>query len=358
MNREVRILCPAADRPREERIRAILAEFDRWMSAPSLPELVQAFGGTTERLETGDTVEKLRWFQSFAEVWNYRKKQAAATTEEGEAARWLLRQESELAGKEALVLRAAGELGLLGTERTVFDRADYILPLGGACMSNLYRCQAARETVDALHMPVQVVALSGMRPISHTERQGCVDTYAPNAVTEFDAISQGMCRAFGIAPWYQDQVERSENLNCSATVRQFSEKYRGSRLCAVAAPSSVPERRANSADCFHDFFHRFAVPKGAKLINCTSQIYCPYQQVRALSLAVKYGVEFDTIGFREKSVTVSPGLRQPVNYLQEIKGTVDAMNDFVTEFFETGTSDTEEKERGRSYVRPEFQPVL
>lgn len=85
------------------------------------------------------------------------------------------------------------------------------------------------------------------------------------------------------------------------------------------------------------FFEKFAIPPHAKIINCTSQIYCTYQQVRALSFAIKYDVEFDTIGFpfsqnNASSSATSRQLSEPVNYLQEIKGTIDAMNDFVDEF--------------------------
>lgn len=332
MNEKPRILCPKADLPTQVRIDAVVAEFDRWVRSEAMADLVLAFDGDAAALNKSSTVDVLRWLKSFAAVWDYRKKQVSATTKEGEAARWLLKADESVAGKESLIYRAAEQLGLIGIEQTVYEQADYVLPLGGACLSNLRRCQAAQAVIEQLKTPTAVVALSGLRPISQTEREGYVDTYAPDAETEFDAISAGMCRAFGISERYKDQIEPNDNPNLCATVRHFTETYRESELYAVAAPSSVPERRANSADCFHDFFRRFAVPTGAKLINCTSQIYCTYQQVRALSFAIAYGVEFDTIGFHTENGAVNAGLSQPVNYLQEIKGTIDAMNDFVERF--------------------------
>lgn len=327
MNDTRRILCPKVGMTKQERIDAVLIEFDRWVRREAMLELIRAFGGDPFQLNQGSAVDALRYLKSFAVVWDYRKKQSFAATKEGEAARWLLKADESTVGKETLVYHAAEELGLIGTERTVFETADYVLPLGGARLSNLYRCQAARSVVDQLKGQTKVVALSGMRPISETEREGYVDTYAPRANTEFDAISAGMCCAFGISDCYEDLVEPNKNPNLCATVRHFSETYRGSALYALAAPSSVPERRANSADCFHDFFRRFSVPEGAKLINCTSQIYCTYQHVRALAFAIEYGVEFDTIGFHGDGA-----LSQPVNYLQEIKSTIDAMNDFADQF--------------------------
>lgn len=334
MNETHRILCPKAELPKQARIDAVLAEFDRWVKRDAMRALIQAFGGDAAQLQQHSTVEVLRWLKAFASVWDYRKKQRSATTKEGEAARWLLQEDESTEGKETLIYRAAEQLGLIGTEQTVFQQADYILPLGGACLSNLYRCQAARQVAERMKRPTKVVALSGMRPISQTEREGYMDTYAPYAETEFDAMSMGICCAFGIADRYQDQVELNENPNLCATVRCFTESYLGHELTAVAAPSSVPERRADSADCFHYFFRRFSVPEGAKLINCTSQIYCTYQQVRALHFAITYGVEFDTIGFHSAGTGSSADWNRPVNYLQEIKGTIDAMNDFVDHFVE------------------------
>ncbi len=337
MNHTPRIRCPEAGCSKETRIAAVLDEFDRWIHTPELLELVRVFGGAPEGMDDGGILDSIGWLDEFVTVWDYRKKQAHATTKEGEAARWLLRPEKQADAQRDLIFRAAERLGLIGTEETVFPEADYVLPLGGARLSNLHRCQAARETVDGLKRPVQVVALTGLRPISETERHGFVDTYAPEAKTEFDAMSRGMCCAFAQQECYKDMVKMAEHPNQCAVIRRFEQSYRGSELSVVAAPSTAAERRANSADCFHYFFQQFAVPEGAKLINCTSPIYCTYQQVRALEFAIQYGVEFDTIGFRAQRSGIGGEFGEPVQYLQEIKGTVDAMRDFVRRFV-TGES--------------------
>lgn len=332
-----RINCPPSALSKPERIEAIVQEFDRWISTEELLRLIAVFGGDAAALEGRSPIEKIRWMKSFVRVWDYRKKQASAMTKEGEAARWLLENDEIAAENEALVYEAARKLGLIGTSRSVFDRADYVLPLGGARLSNLRRCQLARDTVDRISGRTTVVALSGMRPISESERTGYIDTYAPDAVTEFDAISTGMQIAFALKDGFDDEVTDSTNPNFCATIRRFRETRSGSELYAVAAPSTVAARRANSADCFTYLFEKFAVPPHAKIINCTSQIYCTYQQVRALSFAIKYDVEFDTIGFPFAQNSAEPSQSgsawsEPVNYLQEIKGTIDAMNDFVDEF--------------------------
>ncbi len=337
MNDSCRINCPSSELLRSKRINLIVSEFNRWLSVDKISRLVDAFGGDAALLASCSPIEKVKWMKSFASVWDYRKRQASALTKEGESARWLLKNDEIVARNEELIYTAARELGLIGTKQSVYNHADYVLPLGGARLSNLRRCQLARDTVDCIRGNTTVVALSGMRPISESERVGYVDTYAPEAVTEFDAISAGMRIAFDLNEAYADEIIHSSNPNFQATIRHFDEKYRGTELYAVAAPSTVATRRANSADCFTYFFEKFEVPPRAKIVNCTSQIYCTYQQVRALSFAIKYDVEFDTIGFpvfqnNASSSACNRQLSEPVNYLQEIKGTIDAMNDFIDEF--------------------------
>lgn len=332
-----RIKCPDATLPKGERIEAVLGQFNSWVTSDSFMGLIDIFGGDTNAFQNMSTVEILRWAKSFVTIWDYRKKQASAMTKEGEAARWLLNNDPFMLKNKDLIFKSAAELGLMGIRTSLFEAADYVLPLGGARMSNLRRCQIARATADSLNNAPTIVALSGMRPITDTERKGYVDTYAPAAETEFDAMSAGLRIAFGLKDDHSDLTGQSENPNLCSLVRQFSEKYNGSDLFAIAAPSSDPTRRANSADCFQFFFEQFVVPAGSKLINCTSQIYCPYQQVRALTFAVDHDVDFDTIGFPFDARDNTPGQvtdqpSEPVNYLQEIKGTVDAMNDFVDRF--------------------------
>lgn len=337
MNVKFRIKCPDATLPKTKRISAILGEFNNWITSDSFMGLIEIFGGDKNICQNKSTVEILRWAKSFVTIWDYRKKQTSAMTKEGEAARWLLSNDPFMLKNKDLIFKSAAELGLMGIEASLFKAADYVLPLGGARLSNLRRCQIACTTANSLNNAPTIVALSGMRPITDTERIGYVDTYAPTAKTEFDAISTGMCIAFDLRDDHTDYTDQSENPNLCSLIRQFAEKHNGSNLFAIAAPSTVPSRRANSADCFQFFFERFAVPARSKLINCTSQIYCPYQQVRALTFAIDYGVEFDTIGFPLEAGDNIPNKvmdqpSEPVNYLQEIKGTVDAMNDFLDRF--------------------------
>lgn len=142
-----RINCPPSDLSRSERIDAIVNEFNRWISTSELIQLVGTFGGDTASLISCSPIEKIKWMKSFVSVWDYRKKQSSALTKEGEAARWLLKNDEIVACNEELIYTAAKKLGLIGTKQSVFNHADYVLPLGGARLSNLRRCQLATSKI-------------------------------------------------------------------------------------------------------------------------------------------------------------------------------------------------------------------
>ena len=344
MNARVIIKCPDTSISKRERARIIFNnEFKAWITNTTLVELIKVFDNQYSLKKDDSLTDIIRKTKSFAESnWDYRKKQTEATTKEGEAARWLLHSEEIIDKNSNLVFECAKTLGLIGHEDTWLDSADYILPLGGARMSNLRRCELARKTVDNNNLNhAHIVALSGMRPLSDSEINNCIDTCAIGATYEFQAISKGLESAFELSDDSSEKKHEDSNPNASFVIRKYEQKYNGNDIYSVAAPSTQPEtRRANSADCFKFFFENFDVPKGSKIINCTSQIYCSYQQVKALSYALKHDVIFDTIGFPfalntpnvlyETSNTTL--LSKPVNYLQEIKATIDAMYDFINEF--------------------------
>ena len=335
--RIVRILCPASNLSKNERILNIINNFSNWINTDEFKELIYIFGG--HYLPQYNTIDQICWLkEEFIDVWDYRKRQREALTKEGEAARWLLKNDNLIDKNRTIIYDAAKILGLIGNRNTIYSNADYILPLGGARMSNLRRCELANQQLQTLQNHTKIVALSGMRPISDSERKGFIDTYAPNATTEYDAICCGMKKAFKNIYGSEDELQENSNPNLSYAIKHFLIKgEQNYEAYALAAPSTDPSRRANSADCFKFFFQKFHVKKHSKIINCTSEIYCPYQQVRSLSFAIDYQVEFDTIGFPFYLNNVvfdenNQQLSEPVNYLQEMKATIDAMYDFIKHY--------------------------
>ena len=335
---QYRISCPPSDMEKKERVKCILETFDEWVSCEALGLLVTIFGGDVKKLLSSNN--KVIWLkEQFIDVWDYRKKQRCAITERGEVARWLLRSEQIVNDHSKQIFDAAEQLGLIGTESSCYMDADYVLALGGARLSNLRRCELAERTSKRLEQCGNIVALSAMRPISDSERAGYIDTYAPMAKTEYDAICTAMSIVFkNIQDWTERRSDNT-NINLSHAVRHFrtGSEVDKPAYYAIAAPSSEASRRANSHDCFEFFFNEFNVAAHSKIINCTSQIYCPYQQVRSLFFAIEYMVEFDTIGFSQSFVNsegslINNSFSEPINYLQEIKATIDAMYDFIVKY--------------------------
>lgn len=337
----IRIKCPETTVSKDERINIIVEkEFRSWLLEPLLKRTIQIFDPSLDFNGTDETCEIIYKLKKFVEEhWDYRKKQREATTQEGEAARWLLQSEQIIEENSDEIIECARKLGLIGIEETVLKKVDYILPLGGARMSNLRRTELARQIIDKNRLTkTKVVALSGMRPLNDSEMAGYIDTYAPKAKFEFDAISTGLELAFQCGQTYEEEKNDPTNPNACYVLRHYKNSYIGNDIYSIAAPSTEPEkRRANSADCFEFFFEKFDIPKGTHILNSTSQIYCSYQQIRALSFAIKYDVVFDTVGFpfalnNPNGNAESMQLSKPVNYLQEFKSSIDAMYDFVNEF--------------------------
>lgn len=335
--KEIRITCPDSTLSREDRIQYIIDSFDKWINSDAFNELLDLFGGTYEK--NTSAISKIKWLKTdFIDIWDYRRKQREAQTKEGEAARWLLKNDVLVMNNKEMILNNAKRLGLIGIKESIYSEAEFILPLGGARLSNLRRCELARREQEHLDNQATIVALSGMRPISESERNGFIDTYAPDAKTEYDAMCCGMQHTFSQINDWEEKVYENSNMNLNYAIRHYIDKDGNSlNLYALAAPSTDSSRRSNSADCFKFFFEKFQVQEHSKIINCTSQIYCPYQQTRSLAFAIEHNVEFDTIGFPFALNNVSGSensrqLSEPVNYLQEIKATVDAMYDFTTTF--------------------------
>ncbi len=333
----IRIICPDSHLNKDERIDFIIREFEKWISDESFVELVKKFGGHIDpKASTTEKVKALK--EEFSDKWDFRKHQNSAKTKEGERARWRLRNTWKAIKNKDLIYESAERLGLIGIDTSIFPEADFYLPLGGANMSNLFRCKVAKKEMQGIGIPSKVVALAGMRPMDKKERKKVIRSYAPNAVTEYDAIVGGMKKTFAPLILKSERHIDNDNLNLSSDIKQFEcANYEGCQFYTVAAPSTDPETRANSADCFKYFFEEFEVPKHSKLINCTSQIYCSYQQVRALFYAIDHDVNFDTIGSslilnNEDKEVDKKKLSKPVNYLQEMKGTIDAMYDFVNRY--------------------------
>ena len=318
-----RIKCPNSDCPKEDRIKGLMDSCFGWIYSDSMRRLIRMFDGSLLSEKLGrDRKADIDEVHDFVKRWDFR----------GGKERWEVVDDSFVNDNKETILAEAALLGMTN----VIDpqtEPDYILPLGGARMANYDRPMMAKIVVDKYgYGDKTIVALSGTRPLNDTERP-YLEKYAPeDAATEYDAISAGLEKVFSLEK-YEEEYSNNKNPNLCSAVRKYSNKYKGSNIYSLAAPSSDPDnRRANSYDTFKYLLEHFNIGNGDKLLLVTSCIYVPFQYLKFMNLAIDGGFEVDCIG------TNFPGsisMSKPSNYLQEIKGTIDAIyglyNELVTE---------------------------
>lgn len=298
-----------------------------WFCSEEIRELVDIFQGNFP--EDKSEQEILSWLVEFSDIWDYRKKQKNsldATT--GERARWLILDAGLSREQKNCIDNVIRKLGLLGVGEPTLEQYDYILALGGARMSCMYRTkyawQMAQQHSEGLK---SLILLGAMRPVAESEREA-TDTYAPEAVTEFDLMEVAMYQCGKEIERTNELFEHNENSNLSWKMNSYVEDENNISVISMAAPSTDPVRRANSADSYKFFMEKIAEGKQSSLLLVTSQIYVPYQHIEAVrTLGIPYNVTIDTVGFPvEWNGNNIGGMMQYENYLQEIRSALQAMD--------------------------------
>lgn len=322
-SRVIRINCPSAELSKADRIELLSQDIKEWIYSESLTKLVHLYGGETPvGLQFKDYIS---WLNDFVNVWDFRKKQSNG----GE--RWTIIDDAKTAESSQMIFDASYGLGLIDSGAPC-NAPDFILPLGGARLANLLRVERAKEMADLYkEKQFSVVALSGKRPINEIELP-YLEQYAPNAATEYDAINGGIEKAFGLsADEYRETNFITANINSQWSIREYNEEYAGHKVYSIAAPSSDPGRRANSFDTFDFFMKNFKVKNGQRLLLVTSCIYVPFQLLKFIPLSLESNISVDCVGVPAKQD--GSQFSNPSNYLQEIKGTVNAIKNVSDLYF-------------------------
>lgn len=305
----------------------------QWLTSKELMDIVEAFGGGYPN--TSDNKKLAGWLLEFSENWDYRKKQKEATdAKTGEAARWLVKNDSISEEQGKAVFRGIDKLGLRNVSKPYLESYDYIVALGGARMSCLFRPRYVGQLISQMKSaPESAVMLSGMRPVADTERTA-TDTYAPGEMTEYDLINAGVEKTFNLEKEYEERKYCHPNANRSWAIRTYVAPQYDFKIQSVSGPSSDPEtRRANSADTFAFFVKKEQINPHSKILLVTSQIYVPYQQLEAVrTWAIPNDVYVETVGFPTEWNVNQQGMMETANYLQEIRSTIQAVNRYLKEF--------------------------
>jgi len=317
MNKAV-LKCPKYSLDKAKRIDQLLTNCKEWIYSEHLLELIHLFDKEGGMDNYGNNFkDDLIKLHTFVQRWDYRKGQE----------RWTVQDDSFIEENESIILNSAKGLDLRDHVRPSVE-AEYILPLGGARRANYVRPLMAKKVLNEFNWRDKtIVALAGTRPINEIEKP-FINDYAPYAATEYEAICSGVEKAFEVSRY--DEIEHDDdNINSKSAVRQY-ESNGNERIYCLAAPSSDPlVRRANSYDTFQFFLQTFGIKKEDRLLLVTSCIYVPFQLLKFMMLAIENGFEVDCIG---ADPIDGYTLSKTSNYLQEIKGTVDAIYELTMHY--------------------------
>lgn len=308
----MRLTCPAMNDSKELRKCQWKKQIEQYIHSPEMEFLLGLFGYEHKK---GDLESQLRNLLEFTSLnWDFRKAS-------GSGERWTIEDRSEFVMEHAAkIIEAVNGLGMIH-ERDITGEFDYIIPLGGARKATYERIEEAYNIFKEQKKKCNVVTLAAMRPLAEIEIP-FVEPYLEGAEAGINTEYDVACAAVEVLFHVKDGTVVGENREGGHNLEWKWKTYAGTGLGVLSAPSTCPEkRRANSSDTFVFFLEKYNVPVGSKILFTTSSIYINYQLPSFMNLAIEYGLEISFSGSGE------PGRINPVisNYLQELKGSIDAI---------------------------------
>ena len=167
---------PGADLEKDVRIKETLQAIKAWVLSDDLIALLDIFGFRPfSRPSVSD--DNQTFFTYLSEVvsfvdenWDFRKGNE----------RWDIQDTLDDASHTSAIKRVVCSLGMnteTSLDRFSTEKIDYILPLGGARLSNFTRTERAHE-LSRIHPEASVCALSAKRPLSEIEFP-LIEKYSP-----------------------------------------------------------------------------------------------------------------------------------------------------------------------------------
>ncbi len=242
----------------------MLSVVDAWALSPALRELT----GLDLPDDAGAALEALDAFS--AEHWDFR----------GGRERNLASSASLTPARRDLVLRLAPELGLAGQERPSRDAYDAIVMTGGMIRAGIVKPRHVAALLGAGLGARHVVFLGGFRPFAGDEL-ALATALGVDGGDEFAAMREGMLLTF--RPVGEPRVREGVGATRNGSWRWESWDDGGRTLSVVAAASTDPARRANTADTYR-FWAARREPDERSVLLVTTPIYVPYQAAVAVEL--------------------------------------------------------------------------
>lgn len=290
-----------------------LAVIDSWAGSEAIGELVAAFGGSVAGLAGHDLLAQLDAFS--AQHWDFRAGRE----------RNLADEVALTPAQDELILSRASALGLAGIERPSRTRYDTVLMTGGMIRAGIVKPRFVAELFGRGLTAERVVFLGGFRAFAGDEIE-IARALGLKGGDEFAAMVAGMELAFG--PLGEPEVRERMTDNRNLSWREYSWPTPQARLSVLAAPSSDPDRRANSADTFRFWAEHCRAASERSVLMVTTPIYVPYQGAAAVEiLGLDYGLAVETVGVSATASDLGEYSQPflPRHHLQELRAAIGAM---------------------------------
>lgn len=345
-NQIYNIKFPPYEDNRKERINKLIHSAEEWSRSKQIEDLLWVFGRKIDKsLPFKEYIQELN---KLVEDWDFRGRKSSLTGKV-DVERYELEDEEfwsknfpelykTISYNKDLIISASVTLGMddLGE---IIGNPDYILPVGGARMVNLYRPMMARKLIDDNDWSnTTVVAIGASRLLikEETNESGrklewyYIKQYASDAYTEYDALVTGMCKAFDSSDYTEYEYSDVPPTDVEwKSLRVWDEYYKNCRLTAISAPSitNLPGR-ANSYDGFLHFIRKYDLVPEIKVAMVTTNIYRQYQGLSFMDIGMDKGLDFSVIG-TDRSIEDTDFGGNPIKFLQELKATVNLIYKFV-----------------------------
>jgi hypothetical protein len=277
----------------------VIALVDAWAHSTALRELAAAFGGHWPR------TDPLPWLDAFSsEHWDFR----------GGRERNLATVPSLSATQRSLVLDLAPELGMSGQENPSRTDYDVVLMTGGMIRAGIVKPRHVATMLQNGLKARRIVFLGGFRPFAGDELD-LATALGICVEDEFSAMVAGMELAFG--PLGEPEIVGDDHWR----------EYRWGMLSVLAAPSSDPSRRANSADTYR-FWAEERGDGARSALVVTTPIYVPYQGAAAVeTLGLRHGLAVETVATGAVASDLGEYTQPflPGHHLQELRSAIRGM---------------------------------
>ncbi|MER7168439.1 hypothetical protein ABT336_20520 [Micromonospora sp. NPDC000207] len=312
------------------------AEVTGWATSTAMRDLVECFG---QRWPSGDgdgdgdvDVVLAGLEEISARHWDFRGGRERAAAVPGEFSD----------GVADRVWAAADALGLRGRNLPDGSAYDHVLIHGGLLRGCLARAGHAADLLDGTVEAGEVCGLGSFRPTTEPELAMAAEAGLGQPADEFDAMDVALRATLpGALPdtdspttdgtdspttvGVGSPTTGADGVPASHRVREYRTAG-GRRVRVLAAPSSDPGRRANTADTCTFWADAVGRPApGQRVLLVTTEHYVPFQHADAIRvLGIPYGCAVETVGVDPTAAVHGlPG--QPLTtgqYLQEIRSAI------------------------------------